>query len=113
MSRITACCSDGLHDQCSTRVVTNPSAGWHKASYAPCECNCHSVVAGIERARQAQQEHEQKHDVQLEIPMSQREHTQDCLDDQFMHHAATGGDIENCYCPPKIHGPGPDCQPED
>lgn len=27
------------------------------------------------------------------------EHTQECLDAQFMHHAATGGDLEDCHCP--------------
>jgi len=59
----------------------------------------------IERARQAQQENEQRHDVQLEIPMTHRAHTKDCLDAMFMHHAATGGDLENCNCPPTNENP--------
>jgi len=87
MSRITTCCADGQHTLCSTRLNVNPSDGWHYARYVPCECDCHSVVAGIERARQAQQEHEQKHDVQLEI--------------------------DNIGGYPIPHGPGPDCLPED
>ncbi len=42
VERVTACCVDGMHDNCSTRVVTNPDAGWHHAQYAPCECACHA-----------------------------------------------------------------------
>jgi len=33
--------------------------------------------------------------------MAKKNHTQECLDAQLMHHAATGGDIEECHCPEK------------
>lgn len=34
-----------------------------------------------------------------EKPMRHQHHTAECLDRHFMHHAATGGDIEECACP--------------
>lgn len=41
-TRITACCSDGLHEHCSGRVTTNPGAGWHELHYTACRCECHA-----------------------------------------------------------------------
>lgn len=45
VDRVTTTCSDGLHGPCSSRIVTNPSDGWHRAHYVPCECECHAVPA--------------------------------------------------------------------
>jgi len=95
-------------------------SSWDRSDWVYVKRYAPGLREKIERARQAQQENEQKHDVQLEIPtpqqelksgdhlewefknipMAEREHTQQCLDDQLMHHAATGGDLENCWCPP-------------
>ena len=102
-------CSSGSH----------PSCNLHQ-----CDCECHSVNAMIERAREAQQEHEQKHDVQLEIPpMSETERLEGQWDvEDYLV------ELRKLGIPPmwwfdqitelfdrrvEIHGPGPDCQPED
>jgi hypothetical protein len=62
----------------------------------------------IEEARRAQQRHNQKHDVQLELenwPKGRPLPT-----DKLTNCIECGEGIEECIC---ISGPGPDCDPVD
>ena len=61
----------------------------------------------IAKARRAQQENEQKHDVQLEIPDPRLNQQHDGLDYWREQDYLRGNDYR------EIYGPGPDCHPED
>lgn len=86
------------------------------------------IRESISRARQAQQENEQKHDVQLEIsngpmgncsPIDNPEWTWANEHERFWLRSSVWFDeprfvpVEDPYPEWPIYGPGPDCEPED